>query len=203
MSLRTQAISFAALLLLLAGCSDEEPGTGLPGSDPTGTQTTAPGTNPNGAPADAPKVTNPIEDLEQFMKSPCDMVSKNQAVELGFEASAKPESDTSQGPGCQWENDAGDNFTIVLLKNQPLGISGIYRNQQQYDGFYKYFEPVDIAGYPGVFSDSYDARPSGACTLSVGVTDQQVITLTDRVQGDPCDVVKKAAEAAVTTMSKG
>lgn len=137
------------------------------------------------------------------MQAPCEMVPEDKATAIGFKEGLQ-EADQDQGPACEWRNDRGENFAIVLLKNQPLGIAGLYRNKEQFDNFYKYFEPVDIAGFPGVFADGYDARPNGACTLGVGVTDQQIITITTRVKSqDPCEVAKKAGEAAVTTMSEG
>lgn len=199
MRLRVLSAATMAFAVLVAGCSDDPGVDGVPTEGPEVSQ---PG-NGEQPPANAPKVANPVQNLDKFMKSPCDMLTKAQAAELGYDASIKPEADSGQGPACEWSDDGYGSVAIVLLNNQPLGIAGIYRNKEQTPNLYKYFEPVDVAGYPGVFSDSYDARPQGGCGLSVGVTDTQVISLSDRVDGDPCDLLKRVAEAAVTTMSNG
>ena len=59
-------------------------------------------------------------------------------------------------------------------------------------------------GYPGVFSDRNDYR-ARSCLLSVGITDQQVITLINHLEEglDTCEHVKLVAEAAIATMCKG
>jgi hypothetical protein len=190
---RALALAAAACIgLTVVACSSDEAGT--PTADNTAGHT-------DEKSAKVPTVSRPIQELDRFMQSPCRMVPKEEASAIGFNEGL-PETDQDQGPACEWRNDNGEHFAIVLLKNQPLGIAGLYRNHEQFDDFYKYFEPVDIAGYPGVFADGYDARPNGACTLGVGVTGQQIITVTTRVRSqDPCQVAKKAAEAAVTTMS--
>lgn len=137
------------------------------------------------------------------MKSPCEMLTKQQAAELGIDVQIKPDTDTSQGPGCEWEDADGDFFHITLLKNQPLGIAGIYRNHQQSPD--AYFIPVDIAGFPGVFADGYDGRKNGSCLLSVGMTDTQIIVASVHIlhEIDPCPKLQKPTEAVVTTMSRG
>lgn len=197
---RALLMALMAVSLVAVGCSDEEPGTPTPPLDTPSAGAPSGG----GGEVDAPKVANPVADVDKFTQAPCDMVTKEQAAELGFDAKIEPEADTSQGPACDWRNEANDDFSIVLLKDQPLGISGIYRNHQELPELDAYFEPIDVAGFPGVFGDSTDRRPNGMCTLTVGVTDQQVIVVTNYVKNtDPCEVVKKAAEAAVTTMSKG
>lgn len=197
--------ALAAIALFAAGCSDEEPnGDPLP---PGNTTTAASASVPANDPAAGPKVANPVTNLEKFKQAPCDMMSKSQAAELTFDTKIAKVTDADFGPECEWENKAGDFISIVLHNKQPLGISGIYRNHDQFPEIDAYFEPMDIAGFPGVLADSVDRRPNGACALSVGVTDQQVIVLTNRVDTaagiDPCDLLKRAAEAAVTTMSKG
>jgi len=199
MNFRAVIVTAAACALLLSACSEDE---GRPVGDPGDLPATSgPAQQPSDeAPPDAPKVTNPITNLEKFKKSPCDMISDDRVKSLGF-TNEIPKPDAPNGPGCMWKNDDFENVGIGLLNNQPLGIAGIYRNQEQ--GLYGYFEPVDVAGYPGVYSDAYDGRPSGACTLSVGVTDTQVFTVTTQVKSDPCERAKQAAEAALQTMSEG
>lgn len=203
MRLRAFSAMTAIAALLLAGCSDEEPPNGT--QPPVDTPTVSVPGDPNGAPSDAPKVAKPVQNVAKFMTTPCDMLTKGQASALRYDSKIESEPADSQGPRCRWRSADGSQFSIVLLKNQPLGIAGLYRNHQQDPEFYAYFEQVDIAGFPGVFADALDDRPDGACGLAVGVTDQQVISVVSIVEGasDPCAILKSAAQAAVTTMSAG
>lgn len=201
----------AALILTVAGCSDEAGGnggveptvdlptaTGEPTADVAGGESTAP-------PADAPKVANPVQNLNKFMTAPCSMITESQAGKLDY-PQATPEKDEGNGPGCEWAHKSGDDFQITLLKDQPNGIAGIYQINKEDP--YAYFEPVDVAGFPGVFHSYDDGRSDGACGLAVGVTDTQIINLVTLHgaggpgQSDPCGLLKRGAEAAVTTMSK-
>lgn len=203
MRLRVLSAISLATAMLLAGCSDDEPSNGT--TPPIGTPTGSGPGDPSGSPVDAPKVAKPVQNLAKFMSTPCDMLTKEQASQLGHDSKIESEPSDSQGPRCRWRGENGTQFSIVLLKNQPLGISGLYRNHQEDPEFYAYFEPADFAGFPGVFADAYDGRPDGGCGLAVGVTDQQVISLVSIVEGsgDPCAILKPAAEAAVATMSAG
>ena len=77
------------------------------------------------------------------------MLTKQQAKELGgFDAEQEAEVDRQLGPKCVWRNTARESISMTLLKGQPLGIAGIYRNNQKDPLSYKYFEPVDVAGVP-------------------------------------------------------
>lgn len=202
--------AMAVVMLVAASCSDEngvdgEPTVDLPTA--TGEPTASVPGGETGAPGvEAPKVANPVQSLDKFMTDPCAMITKAQAQSLSY-PQASPEKDTSNGPGCEWAHETRDNFQITLLKDQPNGIAGIYQINQ--DAPYAYFEPVNIAGFPGVFHSYDDARSDGGCGLAVGVTDTQIINLvTLHGRGgpgeeDPCGLLKEAAEAAVTTMSKG
>lgn len=178
----------------------------MPSADPSSDVPTAevPDGGETGAPTDAPKVANPVQNVDKFKQDPCAMLTKAQAAELGADAKIEPEPDDRQGPRCRWRADDGSRFSITLLKNQPLGIGGLYRNHQDDPEFYAYFEPVDIDGFPGALADSYDSRPNGACGLAVGITDQQVISLASSVEGsaDPCTILTDAAHEAVATMSQ-
>lgn len=197
--------TLAAALLLMAGCSEVTPA--VPNADPTSNAPTAevPNGGETGAPADTPKVANPVQNVDKFKQDPCAMLTMAQAAELGADAKIEPETDDSQGPGCLWYADNDSFFSITLLKNQPLGIGGLYRNHQDDPELYAYFEPKDIDGFPGVLADSHDSRPNGACGLAVGITEQQIISLTSSVKGsgDPCTILTDAAHEAAATMSQG
>ena len=203
MSARAGIIAVAVTTLLLSGCTEDE-GRPVAGStEPTDPAMSTPAQQPSSSSPEAPKVNNPITNLEQFKQSPCDMVTDQQAKSLGFNP-GEPSEDATYGPACDWYDDSFGYFGLTLLNNQPLGIAGIYRNQEQ--GRYGYFEPVDVAGYPGVYADANDGRKEGACTLNVGVTDTQVVTVTallNENEAEACDLALQAAEAAVKTMSEG
>lgn len=210
---RVVVLGIAAAGLVLASCSDD-PRAGTPSGNqptvdvPTEPTVSVPGDAPtDGVPANTPKVANPVPNLDGYKADPCTMLTEPQASDLGYDAKIESPKDAVSGPECKWHSNSGDDFSIVLQSKQPLGIGGIYRNHSQQP--YAYFEPVDIAGFPGVFNDTLDERADGFCGLDVGVTDQQIITLTATTtqggpdQGDPCGLLKKAAGAAVKTMSKG
>lgn len=191
----------SALALLLTGCGGEsgQPTTG--GAGPTvdvGPTTTAPQVS-------APQVADPIEGLDKYKQDPCALLSNKQATEIGYAADIRRPPDQVNGPECEWHDGASNGFTIVLLNNQPLGLTGVYRNKSDFG----YFEPVKISGYPAVFAGAIDNRNNGACALNVGVTDKQVINIGGRMNlGSPdrahaCQVMKQAAEMALSNMSAG
>ena len=206
---RTAAISATLTTVLLAGtsCSDNEAGMPITESPPATTQTSEPTADVPGVepPPSVPKVTDPIQNVKRFISKPCDTLTHDQAAQLKLDAKIEENLDNDQGPQCRYFNEKEDRLSVVFSKRQPLGIAGLYLNNQNTPGFYKYFEPVDIAGHPGVFADAADDRPNGLCALSVGLTDKQTVTMTLDIRGekDPCSILKKAAEFAVKTMKQG
>lgn len=205
MRVTSTVAALAAALLLVAGCSGETPA--IPSADPSSDAPTSemPDGGETGAPGDTPKVANPVQNVDKFKQDPCAILTKAQAAELGADAKIERDPDDSQGPRCRWNADDDSFFSITLLKNQPLGIGGLYRNHQEDPEFYAYFEPVDIEGFPSVLADSHDSRPNGACALAVGIADQQVMSLVSSLEGsgDPCTILTDAAHEAVATMSQG
>ena len=208
MSFRTAvAPAVFATLLLTASCSSDEPGTPTAGAQPPASQPAEPtADNPGGElPPDAPKVTDPVQNVDRFINKPCDTLTRDQAAQLGLNDNIEEDLQNDQGPQCAYFNEKRDRLYVTFSKYQPLGIAGLYLNKQQTPEFYAYFEPVDISGHPGVFADATDLRPSGVCGLSVGLTDKQTVTMVLDIQGekDPCSILKKAAEFAVKTMKQG
>ncbi|SFQ50786.1 Protein of unknown function [Amycolatopsis arida] len=135
------------------------------------------------------------------------MLTPQQASDLAGLSS--PEADTADkiGPRCEWDQPGGGLFTISFITVGGGGLSGTYQSHAELP--MPYFEPVDVNGYPGVFADQVDRRSYGACGLSVGVRDDVLLKVFSGFErdsphyGDPCPVVKKAAEMAITTMEGG
>jgi hypothetical protein len=61
---------------------------------------------------------------------------------------------------------------------------------------------VTVDGYPGVLSDVHDGRPSGNCTVWVGVTDQLAASVNAQISSDDaksnaCAIAQNVAEAMI------
>lgn len=192
----------AALALLLAGCSNAESGEPTSNGNTQPTVDVDPTTSRQVA---APEVADPIDGLNKYKQAPCSMLTKAQATELGYAADIRRPPDQDNGPECEWRDKDTNSFTIVILNDQPEGLTGVYKNRE----YFGYFEPAEVAGYPAVFGGAVDDRKDGACSLGVGVTDQQVINIGGQMnlgspdRDRPCEVMKRAAEMALATMGVG
>lgn len=207
MNARTLTALVAASALLLSGCGADEPGeptTG--GSEPTNGQPTVDvGTESNAPEVTAPTVSRPISSLDRYKQDPCKILTRSQIEQLGYNNTVKRDLNWDNGPHCDWRDKETNSVAITVLNDQPQGLTGIYSNKDSFE----YFEPTEVAGYPALVAGLIDNRDNGACAMDVGVTDEQVITLTaSMLPGTPdakrpCEVLKRAAKMAVNTMSAG
>jgi hypothetical protein len=186
------------LAVVLAACSTTVVGNPAPatGSGPASS---------TGGPDGVPKVAHPLE-TSRFEKEPCATLSSEQLGQLGITTAPKPMPEDKLGPSCTWnaDDDGGLNLGARLL-TVGSSLASLYKQRDQ--GRWKLFEPVaDVAGYPGVLLDPSSAQPKGKCELSVAVRDDLIYSLqVDMLQSskdyaNPCPVVQKAAEMAVSTM---
>lgn len=188
--------------VLVAGCSGDVGGHASPSTAEA--VSSSPATNN----ANVPKVARPI-DTARYEQEPCAALTAAQLSQLGIKTQPKPDLQNKLGPSCEWNafDDAGVTIGATLL---TAGSSLAKLYQQHDQGQWPFFEPVaDISGYPGVLLDSLDAQPKGKCQLAVAVRDDAIYS----VQGDmdpdsknyanPCPVLQKAAEMAVSTMKAG
>lgn len=155
-----------------------------------------------------PKVAQPI-DTTRYEKQPCASLTALQLAQLGITTPPKPELENKLGPSCEWNAFDQAGFTIgATLLLQGSSLAKVYTQHDQ--GQWPFFKPVaDVSGYPGVLLDSLDVQPKGKCQLVVAVRDDVVYS----VQGDldpesrdydnPCSIVQKATELAVSTMKAG
>jgi hypothetical protein len=178
-----------AASVLLAGCS----GGGSNGS--TGTSASVAPSSATGDSSLKVPAALPTEDL---LTNPCAALSSAQLTQIGLVASGR----IVDGPpkGCSWKSSTLEENSISLapLPQNKGGIGDIYSNKPK-DA---YFEPVTVGGYPGVFADAQDGRPSGACQLWVGVTDQLTVSVITGIsvgsnKTDPCPIAQKVGEAMI------
>ena len=156
---------------------------------------TACGTKTDNTPPSAPasssadvaanlKVPAPLP-TGDLLSNPCAVIAPSQFDALNF-AGAGTKSDTagdpSVGPDCRWvsKKDDGNVIFIGSLPGNKNGISDIYAGKPRA----AHFAPVTVDGYPGVLSDVPDGRPSGNCTVWVGVTDQLAASVNAQISSD-------------------
>ncbi len=197
-----------ATIALFAGCSEQSSGDPGPTLGSPAGESQSPG---SGLPdSGAPKVENPI-DTARFEAKPCSVASRAQLKKAGYEFDdAEPRPGNSTGSECKWTF-AESGQGIVAGTFVTLGGRGLSDLYDQRDTSYRaLFEEVpSVAGYPAVIYNTVDARPSGLCTVSVGVRDDLTYEIAaSLISGHPnyadsCKVALEIAEIAVETMKKG
>jgi hypothetical protein len=188
-TVRLTAATVAALGLLTA-CSGGSGGS----EDPSPSQ--SPSSSSSG---DGPKVPAPLA-TQALLTDPCSVLTEAEATQVGLRSPGKKDS-TSNLVSCTWKATQTEQNQVALtpLPQNTGGISDIYTKKTGA----AYFEPVDINGYPGVYTDIQDARADGSCTLWVGVTDQLAVSVIPNIgvganKTDPCGVAKRFATAMIT-----
>ncbi|SMD16367.1 DUF3558 domain-containing protein [Kibdelosporangium aridum] len=193
-----------AIVMLAGGCTLTQAGSPVspPASAP---ETTTPGPhNRYGAPA----VTNPL-DAAKFLAQPCTALSTSQLASLNL--GAEGEADTTSavarnaGPSCSWKNSSIAYYVhLTFMTGNKNGLADFYRAHRDGD-FQAYWIETTVDGYPGVFKDVRDSRPTGSCDLAVGVSD--VLTFRTNVQSregeKSCDQAKQAASLVLQTLKAG
>jgi len=197
-------------LLVATGCTTTSEGTPLPGST-TPTETSSGSDQSSGEPPSddlpsdgAPKVEKPL-DASHFEQTPCDALTPEDAQTLNVPAAGEP-TEVAFGKGCRWRNKETQGVVgIQFFSTDKRGLSSVYQEAKGSD--FPYFEPLDdIEGFPAVAYDPETEKPTGDCTVAVGVTDQLVFTVQLDLSSanighkDPCVVAAQAAGMMAKTM---
>ena len=199
--MRGKVLLVVGLSALVAGCS-----TAVGGS-PTPVTSSAASPSAAGSP-DVPKVAHPLN-TAKFEADPCAALTSAQAQQLGITAQPNADTQDKLGPRCTWngaDEPAGHTVTGALL-TAGSSLAKIYNLQKA--GMLPYFQPVDVAGYPGVLNDNRTAQPKGRCALAVGIRDDLVYSVRVDVESkapdyaDPCPLAQKMGELAISTMKAG
>jgi hypothetical protein len=207
---RTKAAAAAVCALVVTGCTTVSAGSPTPDpADASGTPSSDAGTPPpaeEDLPSDgAPKVTDPI-DVSHFEQNPCDVLTPDQAQELGVDPTGKPEED-GFGKICRWRSPDvnGGATTISFFSSDNRGMSSIYRSHAK--GELKYFAPLEVEGQPAAAYDvNSSKKPTAACFVAVGLTDELAFSSYTTLssgnigQRDPCQAGAQVASMMVKTM---
>jgi hypothetical protein len=108
------------------------------------------------------------------------------------------------GPFCTWTADPAVNSTVGVgfLTGNKNGLSDTYRGRSRFG----YFEETTVEGYPAVFNDLDDGRPSGICNITIGISDTLTFRATEqggRKGQASCDRAKQVAASVITTLKAG
>lgn len=203
--INVRAASVLASVLVFSACSSSEPGTPVidgssAASAPSEIYTVPPGKRLDVAP---------------FLSSPCELVSEELLVEMGYSASGRPRlpgEDTTAdvtGPYCGWsgEDDSRGLTVSIQSGNEQRGTGGLGSLRRAYeDGRFAYWEEVEVGGYPAAYLDLVDRRATGGCGIAVGVAEDMSfsVSVDDYVDqpGEVCTVVTEFAADVIRSLKQ-
>jgi hypothetical protein len=156
-------------------------------------------------------VSNPL-DATKYVSQPCGVLSSATLKSLNITKPGKPDTDSqvakTAGPYCGWFSDdqpIPKSYDVGLLTGNKNGLSDTYRGGKR--AFPGYFEPTDVSGYPAVFNDGADGRPTGRCNITVGISDtlafRAATTFTSKEGAASCDAAKQLASAVIQKLKEG
>lgn len=177
-------------------CTSIQPGAAQP----------TPSVLASSAPATAPTVAVGLP-LTILSTDPCALLSSHQLAGLGMTAATTTKRDqTSVATGCEWNdatvgNEGGVQLNVDWLTPLRHGLADIYIQRRTA----AYWQPVNIAGYSGVLTDTVDERSTGTCRLDLGATNTAVIDLSYQgsAADNPCHQVQVLAAAVVSSLRGG
>lgn len=190
-TIRIAAAAVAALSLLTAcGGGGKTGGGDTPSQAPASSSATGGGSGP--------KVPAPLPTQDLLGGNPCKVLTDAETSDFGLVVPG--EKTTEPLAGCEWRSSGNGQNSIGMrvVPQNKNGISDIYDQKTRQ----AYFEPVTVDGYPGVLADTQDGRPSGTCTLWLGVTDQLAISIIPSIgagpnKSNPCGLAQKFGGAVV------
>lgn len=202
MTARIQLAAALTSVLVLAACSDDEPGeTNNPGPPMTPTSS-ASSASPNPGTAKAPPVKEPL-DASAFVAEPCKSLTEGQRTDFALEQGEPDLSSESGVPGeaCMYTNhEAQVRVRVVYTPELKNGLSHLY--EQNAAGSWKYWEPTEVDGHPAVIA--MDEPPGTDCSLSVGLNDSLYFDVSVLAEsGDGRTAAENVASAVLATIKAG
>lgn len=167
----------AAAALVLAGCSQETPGSASAGDDDTGAPTIPGGDTTTGEPTESsePGGGSGTADLQ-----PCDMLTGDEQAQLQVSGGAEDEV----GPErlCLWT--ASGSHTVTVGIADELGLDDVQSSGPK--------TPMKVGAHDAVqFTGGVSS-----CAVALGVTDTSRVDVISAANGDEakaCTIAKQAA----------
>jgi Protein of unknown function (DUF3558) len=191
-------------MVVATGCTTTSAGSPLP--DPsTETSTNSQPNSGEDLPSDgAPKVEKPL-DVSHFEENPCEVLTSDDAHTLNVPPNGES-GEVAFGKSCNWRNkETRGSVRVQFYSSIKRGLSAVYEEAKELK--FPYFERIDdIDGQPAVAFDTKSEKPTGFCTVAVGVSDQLafdvLLYLSDGNVGktQPCDKAAQVAGMMMKTM---
>lgn len=185
-----------AVVLGTSGCSVPDGA-----QSPTVTQSSAtPTANPTEVAAQpeslSPSVSRP---LTVVGVSACDLVPKQQLIDLGLDPTTVEDHSNADTADCRWYSN-GKRFAGRLGLSNVRGLESAYLFRETF----QYFEPTEISGYPAIRTTSPDRWYT--CYYMTGIgPDRSVGVGFENVWGeqgtDYCALARSLATAAIAELS--
>jgi uncharacterized Zn-binding protein involved in type VI secretion len=183
------AVACGIAAVLVASCSQQEPGSPSPS---TTSQSQGAGASA------APPVSNP----KNLKAQPaCQLLTAAQLSDLGATATPKPDTSVWGEGKCKWINDEVSLY-ISPDTTQGKGLSGVYKNLAGSAGF----QSLTIAGYPAARTGG----ESNECAIAVGTSNTQVFLIDLTLFGsrrasneDPCALAQKVGADVLSNLPAG
>lgn len=184
---RPALAALAALVVLLAGCSEQTQGSPTPGDDPTGQTTTTTESEDTTEPTTTTGTTGTggLADVD-----PCGLVDDAGLSGLGL--GAGEEKTLGEARVCQWRRDGptlNESFTVSVALFENRGLADIVG--------------TDIRQLPniGTHEATSFVAPGGSCGVSLGVGESSRVDNT-AVGGDQQQGCQLAASMAALVEPK-
>jgi hypothetical protein len=128
---------------------------------------------------------------------PCELITTDQARELGIEIATAEQSAPDVIPGCRW-NATDRSFGVGVKVDTAKGLANLYRSHAGTP--FRQFEPMRVDGYPAARADVVEDGLD--CTIYVGLAENQTMWVmgTDRAGGDSCAITRPVLSAILANL---
>ena len=155
------ALLTAASLAAVVACGSSE--ADAPPPPPPATTSVSP-TPPQ--PRLAPPVTNP-RDASGIAKRPCDLLTPEQRASFGFNQPGTRRELIGGVVQCMWTDAGSTRQLTALINTREDRVNEVYPDRE----LYPFFEPIDVAGLPGVLRQA--VAGGDTCDAAVSLTESQ------------------------------
>lgn len=135
----------------------------------------------------APPVTHP-RDANAVVQRPCELLTDEQRAALGFDQPGVQREMVTGTAECVWQDAADTRHVSASVEPEQDRVNGAYRGRAGYP----VFEPVEVAGAPGVLTQNIAGGTR--CSVVVSLTESRslAVSFTNQDPDTPMDVCGEA-----------